>query len=201
MKINTLSVVSVLMGTIAFSAFADEALVTGPGGARGYGATKAPVAQALTVITPQAVAVQPVREAAAPEAVPEKLNLSRLTFMDSKLFDMRLGKELASGKDVVVVDISGHVPLSNIPARIDNWVVRSAEEGKVELLPSEAAPKTRFLFSLVPMLFSAYGSFKHMQEENMFDKAKEYDTKIYFKKDDLGETLIEKIVLTRRKKN
>ncbi len=126
---------------------------------------------------------------------------ARLTFMDSKLFDMRLGKELEAGKDVVEVDVSGHVPLSNIPPRIDKWIVRSAEEGKVELLASEAAPKTRFLFSLIPMVFNAYGSYKSMQEERLIDQAKRYDTKIYYKKDDTGETLIEKIVLTRRKAN
>lgn len=119
--------------------------------------------------------------------------------MDSKLFDVKLGKELENGKDVVEVDVSGRVPLSNIPARIDRWVVKSAEEGKVELLQSEPAPKTRFLFSLIPMVFNAVGYMKNMQEERMFDQAKNYDTVIYYKKDDAGETLIEKIVMTKRK--
>ena len=130
---------------------------------------------------------------------PVASNKSRLTFMDSKLFDVKLSKELESGKDVVEVDVSGRVPLSNIPGRIDRWVVKSAEEGKVELLPSEQAPKTRFIFSLIPMVFNAFGFMKNVQEENMYDQAKHYDTKIYYKKDDAGDTLIEKIVMTRRK--
>jgi hypothetical protein len=125
---------------------------------------------------------------------------SRLTFMDSHLFDVRLGKEMESGKDMIEVDVTGRVPLSNIPGRIDKWVVKSAEEGKVELLESQPAPKTRFLFSLMPMAFSAYGAFKNYQEERTLDRAKGYDTKIFYRKDDSGgDTLIEKIVLTKRK--
>jgi len=148
-----------------------------------------------------APAVQPVATPAEPVISPpvQAANKSKLTFMDSKLFDMKLGKEMESGKEVIEVDVSGRVPLSNIPARIDKWVVRSAEEGKVELLPSEPAPKTRFIFSLLPMVFNAFGAYKNMQEERMFDQAKNYDTKIYYKKDDSGDTLIEKVVLTKRK--
>lgn len=181
MKFSRLSVA--LMLTLSFSALADEA---------------APV---ISVRAPGAVQQAAVAQpAAVPSAVEtQQLNKSRLTFMDSKLFDMRLGKELESGKDVVEVDVSGHVPLSNIPQRIDKWVVRSAEEGRVELLASEPAPKTRFIFSLIPMVFSAFGAYKDIQEDRMFDRAKRYDTKIYYRKDDTGETLIEKIVLTKRK--
>ena len=134
-----------------------------------------------------------------PDVSKPDVSKASLTFMDSKLFDMKLGKELEAGKDVVEVDISGRVPLSNIPPRIDNWVVHSAEEGKVELLQSEPAPKTRFIFSLIPMVFNAFGSLKAMQEERMFDQAKRYDTKIYYKKDETGDTLIDKIVLIKRK--
>lgn len=146
-------------------------------------------------------AAQPVKaqDVVKQDVVKPDVSKASLTFMDSKLFDMKLGKELEAGKDVVEVDISGRVPLSNIPPRIDNWVVHSAEEGKVELLQSEPAPKTRFIFSLIPMVFSAFGSLKAMQEERMFDQAKRYDTKIYYKKDETGDTLIDKIVLIKRK--
>lgn len=128
-------------------------------------------------------------------------NRARLTFMDSKLFDVKLGKEMESGKENIEIEVTGRVPLSNIPARIDRWVVKSAEEGKVELLQSEPAPKTRFIFSLIPMVFNAVGIMKNWQEEKMYDQAKNYNTKIYYKKEESGETLIEKIVMVRRKKN
>lgn len=140
-------------------------------------------------------------DGAADDSVAQALNKTRLTFMDSKLFDAKLSRELASGKDMVEIEVTGRVSLNDIPPRMDRWVVKSAEEGKVELLPSEPAPRTRFIFSLIPMVFSAFGSLKNIQEERMFDYAKKYDTRIYYKKDDTGETLIEKIVMTRRKQN
>ena len=165
-------------------------------------AVQAPVAvPAKAPIPPASGPEKPAAElsASAPPLQQAASSKAKLTFMDSRLFDVKLGKEMESGKEVIEVDVSGRVPLSNIPVRIDRWVMKSAEEGKVELLQSEPAPKTRFLFSLIPMLFNAVGTLKGMQEEKMFDQAKNYDTKIFYKKDDLGDTLIEKIVMTRRK--
>ena len=124
---------------------------------------------------------------------------AQLTFMDSKLFDAKLGKELESGKEMVEVAVSGRMPLNNIPPRMDRWLVKSAEEGRVELLQSEPVPKTRSLFSFIPLVFDAVSMMKNYQEEKMLDQAKKYDTKIFYKKDDQGETLIEKVVMTKRK--
>lgn len=124
---------------------------------------------------------------------------TRLTFMDSKLFDAKLAKELESGVDTVDIDVSGHVSLNNIPPRMDKWMVKSAETGRVELLPIEQAPKQKFLFSLVSMVFSAFSFLSETKEEKMYDQVKGYDTKVYYKKDGSGESLIERIVLTRRK--
>ena len=204
-----LSIASVMLGMLSVSALADE-------GGNGVAQDKqpAPVGIAPTVRIQQSTpaVIVPTEQVAggaaqtgkAPEVVKQDVvrqdvSKARLTFMDSKLFDMKLGKELEAGKDVVEVDVSGRVTLSNIPPRIDKWVVRSAEEGKVELLQSEPEPKTRFIFSLIPMVFNAFGTLKTMQEERMFDQAKRYDTKIYYKKDDTGDTLIDKIVLIKRK--
>lgn len=188
MKKNMRPAVFILIGSMAFPIWAEEGLPAAPARQMGQPVATVPVAAQPAAIVPSASAQQPTA-----------LNKSRLTFMDSKLFDVKLGKELESGKDTVEVEVSGRVPLSNIPPRIDRWVVKSAEEGKVELLQSEPAPKTRFIFSLIPMVFNAFGAYKNMQEERMFDQAKRYDTKIYYKKDESGDTLIEKIVLTKRK--
>jgi hypothetical protein len=228
MKKNILPVVSILIGSMAFPIWAAEDAKAVPPRVYGQpvtnvpapiqpatsvSATAQPVSTAPVTAQPASAvpaAVQPVATPVAagqpatgiPVAKPSQQaasNKSRLTFMDSKLFDVKLSKELESGKEIVEVDVSGRVPLSNIPGRIDKWVVKSAEEGKVELLQSEPAPKTRFIFSLIPMVFNAVGFMKNVQEEKIFDHAKNYDTKIYYKKDESGETLIEKIVMTRRK--
>lgn len=206
MKIK-LPIVFVLVGGAAFPIWAAENAEAVPPRVMGQPMTTVPVAvqppakgqdAASVPVSGQSGANAPGSQSAQPsQQMP--INKSRLTFMDSKLFDVKLGKELESGKDTVEVDVSGRVPLSNIPERIDRWMVKSAEEGKVELLQSESVPKTRFIFSLIPMVFNAVGFMKNVQEEKMFDHAKNYDAKIYYKKDDSGETLIEKIVMTRRK--
>ncbi|MDD4928557.1 MAG: hypothetical protein PHP85_04690 [Gallionella sp.] len=206
MKIFKQSIAMAILGVLSLSAMADDeravqdpfALVQASVGT----AQPAPVSIAPTVRASGGVGqAAPETVLPSPQVALPVTNKTRMTFMDSKLFDVQLGKELESGKEQVEIDIAGRIPLSNIPPRIDKWMVRCAEEGKVELLMSEPAPKTRFIFSLLPMIFNALGSFKSMQEERMFDYIKRYDTKIYYKKDDSGDTWIEKIVLTRRKAN
>lgn len=210
MKIK-FAIIFALINSMAFPAWAAEDIEAVPPRVMGQPAADIPVM--VQPVTSAPVAEQPITGApvmgqpeanaygnqSAPPSQYAVSNKSRLTFMDSKLFDVKLGKELESGKDIVEVDVSGRVPLNNIPERIDRWMVKSAEEGKVELLQSESVPKTRFIFSLIPMVFNAVGFMKNVQEEKLFDHAKNYDAKIYYKKDDSGETLIEKIVMTRRK--
>jgi len=117
-----------------------------------------------------------------------------LTFLDSKLFDSRLSQELGTGKDKVEVEVSGRVPLSAIPARIDRWIVRVAEEGSVEIREVQTV-RTRSLFGLLPMLFSA---FERASEEHMLEPAKDYNAAILYKRDATGDTIIDRIVFTRK---
>lgn len=155
-------------------------------------------AQAIEELT--AASVPAVSEvASAPTAAPDPKKAS-LTFMDSKLFDGRLAKELESGKENVEINISGRMPLNNIPTRIDRWLITSAEEGTVETIPGSAKTHTRGLFVIAPMVFSAFGYFKKMRDDQMYEFAKQYDTKIYYWKDENGDSLIDKIVLIKRSK-
>lgn len=149
-----------------------------------------------------AVEVTPVVAAVASTPVgTSEANQTTLTFMDSKLFDARLAKELESGHEIVEIQISGRMPLNNIPSRIDRWLIVSADEGTVETLPSPPKSYGRGLFLIAPMVFSAFGYFKNMREEKMYETAKPYDTKIYYRKDENGDSLIDKIVLVKRKPN
>lgn len=118
-----------------------------------------------------------------------------LTFLDSKLFDSRLSQELGTGKDKVEVEVSGKVPLSAIPERIDKWIVTVAESGSVEVRETQVQ-RTRSLFGLLPMLFSA---FERASEERMFAPAKDYNATILYKRDAGGDTIIDRIVFTRKK--
>ncbi len=155
-------------------------------------------AQAIEELTGASVAVAS-EVTVAPTATPDPKK-SNLTFIDSKLFDGRLAKELEGGKESVEINISGRMPLNNIPSRIDRWLITSAEEGTVETIPGAGKAHTRGLFVIAPMVFSAFGYFKKMRDEQMYELAKQYDTKIYYWKDENGESLIDKIVLIKRNK-
>jgi hypothetical protein len=120
----------------------------------------------------------------------------KISFFDSRIFDAKLGKELEQGKDSVEIDVSGKVLLNNIPSRIDRWISKSAEEGKVEIKQHVAS---RSWFSLVPLVFNAFGIMKNYQEEKALNFAKNYDTVIFYRNDERGEAVINKIVMTRRK--
>lgn len=127
-----------------------------------------------------------------PELVP--LPKQSLTFMDSKLFDAKLSKELDAGKDQVEIEVSGKVPLSAIPGRLDKWITRVGETGNVEV--REGATRTRALFALLPMLFSGFQS---LSEERTLDPAKHYDATIIYKRDPGGDTVIDRIIFKRKK--
>ncbi|MDD2776346.1 MAG: hypothetical protein PHU06_10345 [Gallionella sp.] len=137
--------------------------------------------------------VDPADPAQPPAIPPEKV-----TFLDSRIFDIELFKYLDAGKESVEISIAGHISLSAIPPRLDRWIAKSAEGGgKVEILPM---PATRMLiFSLISMAFSSMGIWEKFREESAYEKAKKYDVKIFYKKDSTGDTLVEKIVMNKRK--
>lgn len=118
-----------------------------------------------------------------------------LTFLDSRLFDSRLSKELGSGRERVEVEVSGKVTLSAIPPRLDKWVTKVGEEGSVEL--REGPGRTRAFFSLLPLVFSA---FQQASEERMLEPARDYNATILYRRDANGDTLIDRIVFTRRQR-
>ncbi|OHC63572.1 MAG: hypothetical protein A3H93_19475 [Rhodocyclales bacterium RIFCSPLOWO2_02_FULL_63_24] len=116
----------------------------------------------------------------------------QLTFMDSKLFDGRLSKEMEGRRDVIDVEVVGKVSLSSIPTRMDKWIAAVGENGQVELKPAE---RTRSIFALIPAVFSFL---KQINEERMLAQAKDYNAVIYYRKDDTGDSTIERIVFRRK---
>ncbi len=132
---------------------------------------------------------------AQPSAAPD--STAPLTFMDSKLFDGRLSKELATGKDTVEVEISGKVSLNSLPSRIDKWITVVGEHGQLEVKPADSAPKTRSFFGIASTIYSFIES---VRSEAVFEPATQYNAVIYFRKDAGGDSLIDRIIFTRKKK-
>ena len=157
---------------------------------------KTPWTYAILLLLFSAMArAQPSDQATAQTAM-QPIIPQQLIFFDSRLFDAKLSQELGSGKNRIEVEITGRVPLSNIPDRIDRWVSKVGEEGKVEVKPSEPAVRTRSFFGIIPMIFEG---FRKMREDKMYETAGNFDAVIYYRKDASGETLIERVVFTRKK--
>ena len=125
-------------------------------------------------------------------------SIAGLTFMDSKLFDAKLAKELESGVNTVNVAVGGRITLNSIPPRMDKWLVKCAEVGTEEFLPIEQAPQTRFFFALISMAFSAMPFLRDMKEDQMYEKVQAYDAKIYYKRGEGGDSVIDRMIFTKR---
>lgn len=126
-----------------------------------------------------------------------KAKQSQITFLDSKLFDGQLGKELQGDNDSVEVKVTGKISLNNIPARVDKWITIVGENGELTVKAAESTLEPKFIFALIPVIYSFL---KQANEERVFDSAKKYNATIFYRVDaSSGESLIEKIVFTRKK--
>ncbi len=134
----------------------------------------------------------PAADAATPAAVAQG---DRLTFIDSRIFDVELFRLLQDGKHEVEVSVAGNVPLSSIPPRLDRWITTAAETGKVEIVQQPAA--RFFAISLISMAFSSMGLLEKFREESAYKEARKYDVKIYYRKALDGNVFIERLVFVR----
>ena len=130
---------------------------------------------------------QDAKEAAPPASV---------TFLDSKLFDNMLSKELGANKEVVEVTITGKMSLNSIPARVDTWITAVGENGELTLKPQDPTLRPKFILGLIPIVYSFI---KQQNIERTFDPAKKYNASIIYHVDRNGESLIDKIVFVRKK--
>lgn len=119
-----------------------------------------------------------------------------IIFMDSKLFDTRLSKELESNKEVVEVTVTGKMSLNNIAPRIDKWITVVGENGSLEVKQVEPVGNSRSFFSLASTVYSFIGM---VWSERVFEPATKYNAVVYYRKDPSGESLIDRVVFTKKK--
>ncbi|MES2148815.1 MAG: hypothetical protein V4508_03385 [Pseudomonadota bacterium] len=149
---------------------------------------------ALLVLALAAGAPALADEKTAPPAPP--LKEASVTFLDSKLFDNMLSKELSSDKDTVEVNITGRMTLNNIPGRVDAWITAVGESGELTLKPSDPALKPKFILGLIPIVYSFI---KQSSAERNLDPVKKYNASIIYHIDKAGESVIDRIVFVRKK--
>src|SRR5471030_1300253 len=147
-------------------------------------------ALAAEAATPAASAAAAATPTATPEVPP-------ITFLDSTLFDNMLAKELSAGKGTVEVAVSGKMSLNSIPARVDKWITAVAEKGEVTLQPQDASLKPKFVFALIPVVYSFL---KQANSERSVNNANDYNASVLYHVDRAtGESVIDKIVFVRKK--
>ena len=127
-----------------------------------------------------------------------------IPFMDLQGFDRELAVALADPLPKVDVPFYDRIVPSSMPERLQNWMAAvESGGGKVKVTPpkSSVTPKDPFLlFSLVSTLWKASGMAQEMSTKAQFRSAQSFDAEIILKQDDKGDTVVDRVVFTQRKK-
>ena len=121
---------------------------------------------------------------------------AQVTFLDSRLFDSSLSKELDGNADTVEVTVNGKISLNKIPERMDQWLSTVGENGELTLKQAEPQLKPKFIGVIAPIVFAMI---KQMNLDRTLEPAKRYNATIQYVIDRNGESSIEKIVFTKKK--
>lgn len=124
-----------------------------------------------------------------------------LVFADLPSFDRQLAESLSDAKAPVVVTSADHISLRQMPPRLGKWLAAvDASGGKIETVsvdPKEA--KTRSL----GLLFSLIGAIRQVHEytkKQQYDDARNFDAKIFYKRDSKGDRVMDRVELVPRKR-
>lgn len=120
-----------------------------------------------------------------------------ITFIDSKLFDGQLYDQLSKKPEKLEIVMPGHVSLTNFSPRLDRWLTIIGENGQMTLQETPEPPKLtqRALFALIPIVYSMVGE---AREAMVNAEAKRYNAMVYYHKDDMGNAIVDRMVLTRK---
>jgi len=128
-----------------------------------------------------------------------------LTFVDLKSFDRELTASLSEPLTKVEVAFFDKVTPSALPDRLQHWMVSvEAGGGSVKVLPPKPSvtPKNPFLIiSLVTSLWSASDMFKSVSDQTHYKSAHAFDAEIVLKIDDKGDSVVDRVVFTKKIKS
>lgn len=134
-------------------------------------------------------------------SVPAK---AALQFVDWKGFDRDLASSLATPLPKVEVAFYDRVAPSALPDRLQHWMAAvDAGGGTVKIVPpkSSVTAKNPFLLiSAISTLWSASKMVKDMSTQAQFRAAQDYDAEIILKPDGEGDSVVDKVIFTQRKK-
>jgi hypothetical protein len=91
-----------------------------------------------------------------------------------------------------------------MPERLQNWMAAvESGGGKVKVTPPKSSVTAKdpfLLFSLFSTLWKASGMAQEMSTKAQFRSAQAFDAEIVLKQDDKGDTVVERVIFTQRKK-
>ena len=129
---------------------------------------------------------------------------SEMQFVDLQGFDKDLASALAAPLPRVDVAFYDRIAPSALPDRLQQWMASvQAGGGEVKVTPPKSSLTSKsplLLISAVTTLWSASKMAKELAAKAQFKSAQAYDAEIILKLDDKGDTLVEKVVFSQRKK-
>lgn len=129
---------------------------------------------------------------------------SHLQFIDFQGFDRDLSAALAAPLEHVDIAFHDKVTPSAMPPRLQTWIAAiDSGGGAVTVVPPKpsVAPKTpMLLIGLVSSFWTATQAAKDMAEKAQYNAARVYDASILLKLDEKGESIVDKVVFSLRKK-
>ncbi len=136
----------------------------------------------------------------APSSPPQ----AEMQFVDLQGFDRDLYASLSAPLPKVDVAFYDRITPSALPERLQSWMAAvEAGGGKVTVVPPKSSVTARdpfLLISAISSLWSASRMAKEAAVKAQFASAQAYDAQIILKKDDKGDSMVDKVVFTQRKK-
>lgn len=127
-----------------------------------------------------------------------------IPFIDLQGFDRELSVALADPLPKVDVPFYDRIVPSALPERLQNWMAAvEAGGGTVKVIPpkSSVTPKDpMLLFSIASAIWKATGFAQEMSTKAQFRAAQAFDAEMILKQDDKGDTVVDRVVFTQRKK-
>ncbi len=129
---------------------------------------------------------------------------AQLQFVDLQGFDRNLAASLSAPLPSVDVAFYDRIAPSALPERLQKWMA-SVEAGggsvKITPPPSTVTAKSPFLLiSAITSLWTANKMAKEAAAAAQFRAAHAYNADVRLKVDDKGDTVVDKVVFTQRKK-
>lgn len=125
-----------------------------------------------------------------------------LQFVDTSTFDKQLSRAMLNKHYEIEISMLTPFSTNNVPKKLDTWLTVIGDSGgevKVEPVEEENAEKTRNF--IVPIVLGLVSMYKEYRDQEKYEPAKNYNATVFYKKNEQGEAIVDKIVFFHREKS